>query len=122
MTTKQLHLILLIVPLICLVYTIVFWAGHLAPLDVIWVEMQNYNERGDYENMAVAYGKLAEKYPDNPTFLYPLGWALYKTGRYAEARVAIDGYAERNPYFPLWRRYYVNKIRQAAADELRGKR
>jgi tetratricopeptide (TPR) repeat protein len=119
MTSKKLHHILLIIPVACFIYTFVFWAGHLGPLDVIWVELQGYNERGEYVAMAAAYGKLAKKYPENPTLLYPLGWALYKTGRYAEAAAAIDEYVERNPFFPKWRQSYVNRIRKAAADELK---
>jgi tetratricopeptide (TPR) repeat protein len=120
MHSKKLHLILLIIPFICFVYTVVFWAGHLGPLDVIWVDMQDYNERGEYVAMAAAYEKLANKYPENPTLLYPLGWALYKTGHYAEAAAAIDEYVERDPFYPRWRQSYVNRIREAAVKSLRG--
>jgi hypothetical protein len=125
MTSKKLHLILLIIPFICFVYTVVFWAGHLQPLDVIWVDMQNYNERGEHAAMAAAYERLVEKYPEDPELLYALGWAWYKTGRYVEAGAAVDAagvineYIGRNPFYPPWRQHYVDMIRQAAFDSLR---
>ena len=119
-TLTRTHKLLLIIPILCACYCIVYVAWAHPPLDIIWVGMQNYNDRGEHQKMVEEYGKLVEKYPDEARLLYPLAWGLYKTGRYSESAEVVEEYVERNPFYPPWKQRYINAIRKKAFDDISG--
>ena len=79
-------MLLLLIPAVCLIRAVHFRFMCLEPFDIIWVRLQQYNEKNEHTRMVRAYKTLTEKYPSRTDLLYPLGWAYYKTGHYAEAR------------------------------------
>ena len=108
---KYLHyIILLLIPAACLIYAITYRLQHMLPLDILWANMQHYNEKQDYISMARVYAPLVKKYPDNAELTYTLAWAYYKINKTKEAATLMRHYEDINPYYPLWRRYYVRKV------------
>ena len=107
---KALLALLLGIPMLYVGYAFYYRETHTPPRDVRKADDRDFNEREQYHEMVAAYQKLLQKYPLRNEVRYSLAWAYYKTGEWARAGALMKEYVENNPFYPEYRRRYVQTV------------